>query len=50
VSKWIEFGRYVWFEAVEGGIISRYVVIEGNRDDATQLAPSLDHHTQKSAQ
>jgi len=44
LGKPTEFGRVVWLDEVEGGIISRYAVLEGNPDDATQLVPSLDHH------
>jgi len=44
VGKPTEFGRVVWLDEVEGGIISRYAVLEGNPDDATQLVPSLEHH------
>jgi IS5 family transposase len=44
VGKPTEFGRYVWLDEVEGGIITRYAVLEGNPDDAAQLPPSLDHH------
>jgi IS5 family transposase len=47
LGKPTEFGRVVWLNEVDGGIISRYAVLEGNPDDATQLAPSLDHHIQR---
>jgi transposase, IS5 family len=47
VGKPTEFGRYVWLDEVEGGIISRYAVLSGNPDDATQLLPSLDHHIEQ---
>jgi IS5 family transposase len=46
-GKWntpVEFGRVVWLDEVEGGIVTRYAVLEGNPPDADQLAPSLDHH------
>jgi IS5 family transposase len=43
-GKPTEFGRVVWLDEVEGGIITRYAVLEGNPDDAAQLVPSLDHH------
>jgi IS5 family transposase len=43
-GKPTEFGRVVWLDEVDGAIISRYRVLEGNPDDATQLAPSLEHH------
>lgn len=46
LGKPTEFGRVVWLDEVEGGIISRYAVLEGNPDDATQLMPSLEHHIQ----
>ncbi len=39
-----EFGRVLWLDEVEGGIISRYAVLEGNPAEDTQLPPSLDHH------
>src|SRR5919199_6626716 len=43
-GKPTEFGRVVWLDEVEGGIISRYAVLEGNPDEKAQLPPSLDHH------
>jgi IS5 family transposase len=43
-GKATEFGRVVWLDEVDGGIISRYEVLAGNPDDADQLAPSLEHH------
>jgi len=39
-----EFGRKVWLDELDGGIISRYRVLEGNPPDATQVAPSLAQH------
>jgi IS5 family transposase len=39
-----EFGRVLWLDEVDGGIISRYAVLEGNPAEAAQLPPSLDHH------
>jgi IS5 family transposase len=47
LGKPTEFGRVVWLDEVEAGIISRYVVLAGNPDDATQLVPSLDHHLRR---
>lgn len=41
-----EFGRVIWLDEVEGGIISRYVVLEGNPAEDAQLPPSLEHHLQ----
>jgi transposase, IS5 family len=43
-GKTVEFGRVLWLDEVEGGIISRYDVLPGNPADADQLRPSLDHH------
>jgi IS5 family transposase len=39
-----EFGRVIWLDEVEGGIISRYAVLEGNPAEDAQLPPSLEHH------
>jgi transposase, IS5 family len=39
-----EFGRKVWLDDVDGGIISRYQVLDGNPADASQVAPTLAHH------
>jgi IS5 family transposase len=44
LGKPTEFGRVVWLDEVEGGIISRYAVLAGNPDDASQLVPSLECH------
>jgi transposase, IS5 family len=46
-GKPTEFGRVLWLDEVDGGIISRYEVLEGNPDDAAQLAPSLEHHIEQ---
>ena len=43
-GKPTEFGRVLWLDEVEGGIISRYAVLEGNPPEDAQLPPSLDHH------
>jgi IS5 family transposase len=43
-GKPTEFGRCVWLDEVEGGIVSRYAVLAGNPDEKAQLPPSLDHH------
>lgn len=45
-GKDVEFGRVVWLDEVEGGIVSRYALLPGNPPDADQLRPSLDHHRQ----
>jgi IS5 family transposase len=39
-----EFGRVIWLDEVEGGIVSRYAVLAGNPAEDAQLPPSLDHH------
>jgi transposase, IS5 family len=39
-----EFGRVLWLDEVDGGIISRDAVLEGNPAEDAQLPPSLDHH------
>jgi len=49
LGKPTEFGRVVSLDEVEGGIISRYVVLAGNPDDATQLKPSLESISDGSA-
>ena len=38
------FGRVIWLSEVEGGLISRYDVLEGNPSEAEQVMPSVDHH------
>jgi IS5 family transposase len=43
-GKATEFGRVLWLDEVEGGIISRYAVLDGNPAEDAQLPPSLDHH------
>jgi len=40
----VEFGRLVWLDEVEGGLISRYEVLDGNPPDSEQLRPSVEHH------
>jgi transposase, IS5 family len=44
IGKDVEFGRAVWLDEVEGGLITRFAVLPGNPPDADQLKPSLDHH------
>src|SRR5260370_19470655 len=46
-GKDVEFGRVVWLDEVDGGIVSRYAILPGNPPDADQLRPSLDHHRQR---
>lgn len=39
-----EFGRVVWLDEVEGGILSGYRILHGNASEKEQLRPSLEHH------
>jgi transposase, IS5 family len=39
-----EFGRKVLLDEVDGGLVSRYVLLAGNSPDAPELAASLAHH------
>jgi transposase, IS5 family len=43
-GKPTEFGRVLWLDEVEGGLISRYAVLAGNPAEDAQLPPSLAHH------
>lgn len=43
-GKKTEFGRKVWLDEVEGGIISGYRILAGNPSDDKQLSPSLEEH------
>lgn len=40
----VEFGHKVWFDEVDGGIVSNYRVLDGNPSDDGQWAPSLRRH------
>lgn len=42
-----EFGHKVWFSEIDGGIISRYEVLDGNPSDQNQWRPTLEHHIQQ---
>jgi IS5 family transposase len=39
-----ECGRVLWLEEVDGGLISRDAVLEGNPAEDAPLPPSVDHH------
>ena len=39
-----EYGHKVWLDEVDGGIVTRWHVLEGNPNDDRQWLPSLDHH------
>jgi IS5 family transposase len=43
-GKKTEFGRKVWLDEVEGGIISGYRILRGNPADEKGLPPSLENH------
>lgn len=40
----VEFGRLVVFDEVEGGIVTRFAVLEDKTAEHGQLAPALAHH------
>jgi IS5 family transposase len=46
VGKPVEYGRKVWLDEVEGGIVTRWEVLDGNSSDKLQWIPSLDAHQQ----
>jgi len=46
-GKPVEYGRKVWLDEVEGGIVTRWEVLEGNPNDKLQWIPSLDAHQQR---
>jgi IS5 family transposase len=43
-GKESEFGRKVWLDEVEGGLVSHWRVLDGNPKDDSQWQPALDHH------
>jgi len=45
-DKPTEFGRLVRLDEVENGIVSGYVIAEGNPADQQQWVPALQHHQQ----
>jgi IS5 family transposase len=47
LAKPTEYGRMIWLGEVDGGIISRYEVLDGNPADSEQVQPSLAHHQQQ---
>jgi len=46
VTKPVEFGRKIWLDEVEGGIVTRWKVLDGNPSDKLMWVPSLDAHQQ----
>jgi len=45
-GKPVEYGRKVWLDEVDGGLVTRWEVLEGNPGDQLQWVPSLDAHQQ----
>ena len=45
--KLTEYGHKIWLDEVDGGIVTRWDVLEGNPNDDQQWLPSLDHHIQR---
>ena len=45
-GKPVEYGRKVWLDEVDGGIVTRWDVLAGNANDKLQWVPSLDAHQQ----
>lgn len=43
-GKETEFGRKVWFDEVEGGLVTHWSILDGNPSDETQWQPALDRH------
>jgi transposase, IS5 family len=39
-----EFGTKIMLDEVDGGLVTRYVILAGNPADASELPASLDHH------
>ncbi len=47
VARPTEFGRVVWLDEVDGGIVSRFAVLDGNPSEPAQVVPSVEHHRQR---
>ena len=43
-GKPVEYGRKIWLDEVDGGIVTRWDVLDGNPNDKLQWVPSLDAH------
>jgi IS5 family transposase len=43
-GKPTEFGRKVWLDEVDGGIVTHWEVLDGNPHDSEQWQPAIDHH------
>jgi len=42
-----EYGHKVWLDEVDGGIVTRRDVLDGNPNDDRQWLPSLDYHVER---
>jgi IS5 family transposase len=42
-----EYGHKVWLDEVDGGIVTRWEVLEGNPSDDQHWEASLDHHSER---
>ena len=43
-GKETEFGRKVWLDEVDGGMLTRWQVLDGNPADTEQWEPAIEHH------
>jgi IS5 family transposase len=43
-GKETEFGRKVWLDEVDGGLVTHWSILEGNPPDETQWQPALERH------
>jgi IS5 family transposase len=46
----VEYGHKVWFDEVDGGLISHYRILAGNPSDQDQWLPSLNAHREQFGQ
>lgn len=42
----VEYGHKVWFNEVDGGIVTHFRILTGNPNDETQWEPSLNAHVE----
>jgi len=45
--KPVEYGHKIWIDEVDGGIVTRWDVLEGNPNDKLQWKPSLENHVEQ---
>jgi len=46
-GKETEFGHKVWLDEVDGGIVTRWQVLQGNPAEDEQWTPAIDHHIEQ---